>query len=136
MKKFLLSIALICSTPCFAFPDYKAVSCTGSLGGHSTTVEYNRTSHLFNFKINSEVGTLYAQEVGNRIYTNFFYVDDDLYELELLSNGSNWNATFNIYVNRRLGVSERFYCKKIGFNAGSQYHKSIKDMMSKYHLTR
>ena len=115
MKQLFLPLALLCSSTAFAFPNYNSVACTGNLNGHKLYLEYTRKSHTLILKIDEKYGKTYANESGNRIYTDAEHDDrGNSYTAELLSNSINWSAAFNLYTNNQLIAAIPMNCKKLG----------------------
>ena len=131
MKLYILPIALICSSSCMAFPTYNIVNCHGNINGHNTTLEYNKGSYILTMIIDGSRGASYANEIGNRIYTNPEYDQyGNVLSGEILSNNTNWNATFNLYANSQLAVSGPIYCQRLGILPDPEQQSSATSVMS------
>jgi hypothetical protein len=123
MKKFIMSLALLCSTSCFAFPEFNVVQCEGAVFGYLLTVEYQRDNHNLTIKIDGQQNSDTVNEEGNRIYSNPAYDEDGVLEsVEIISNSSNWNAALKLYENSQLVLTIPLSCRKMSVlpsNAGS-----------------
>lgn len=122
MKKYLLSLALISSTPVFAFPAYNIVHCNGHVNGHTIYVEYTKANHLLGLELDATgVAYGYANESGNRIYTDPGYDEyGNKLWAEILSSSSNWSAIFTIYKNDHAAGMINLSCQRVGLNVGAE----------------
>lgn len=137
MKKYLFPIALLCSSTCLAFPAYNTVSCSGNINGHNTYLEYNKTSHILIANIDGSRGASYANEAGNRIYTNPEYDQyGNLLVGEIVSNSTNWQAKFNLYANNQLVISGPINCQRLGLKLDSEQQTSLTEIMSQLKISK
>lgn len=132
MKKHLFSFLLFATSSSFAFPNYEAVTCTGNINGHRLTIEYNKVSQVFKLEVDKLYGFGYAYEAGNRIYTNPEYDQyGNLVHFELLSNRSNWNAIFKVYMNHRVTAQGGMTCQKLDLKQNKYKETSLMGIMSR-----